>query len=105
MPKINTASFSFTGFNITVLEVGTNCPQGGDSGHGGRTIFRISDEASTDLRVRINDGIETHAQSVEIVLGGDSECASFIELLENGLAFLKNQYATNAKANRARSVD
>lgn len=34
--------------NILEIEAGTTGYQGGDSGHGGRTYFRIEDAASTD---------------------------------------------------------
>ena len=38
--------------NILEVEDGTTGYQGGDSGHGGRTYFRIEDAASTDMEVR-----------------------------------------------------
>ena len=38
--------------NILEVEAGTTGYQGGDSGHGGRTYFRIEDAASTDMEVR-----------------------------------------------------
>ena len=104
MPTITTTSFTVTSANITTVEVGTNCPQGGDSGHGGRTLFRIQDEAATDLRVRCDDGPETDANSIAIILGGDCECEAFIELLERGLAALKAQHAANQATKNTREV-
>ena len=36
--------------NILEVEAGTTGYQGGDSGHGGRTYFRIEDAGSTDMK-------------------------------------------------------
>jgi hypothetical protein len=34
----------FFGANCLRVTVGTNCPQGGDSGHGGRTVLILEDQ-------------------------------------------------------------
>ena len=59
--------------NILEVEVGTNGPQGGDSGHGCRTYFKLQDGASTDIRVRVNNGDWFYLMSegpIEIAFGG-----------------------------------
>jgi hypothetical protein len=85
--------------NILSYEVGTTGPQGGDTGHGGRTYFRISDDASTDMRciVKTHDG-KTHefdgaadVAQIEIMFGGDSELDTFIEALEFAAEKLRAQ--------------
>ena len=37
--------------NILEVEAGTTGFMGGDTGHGGRTYFRIQDEGSTDMKI------------------------------------------------------
>jgi len=96
MSKIPVAHETFTSANILSVTVGTNCPAGGDTGHGGRTIFRINNEAGTDLRISIDGGSFQDVNSFEIVLGGDTECATFIDALEFALKTLKTQIAANS---------
>jgi hypothetical protein len=52
MPKINIAEKVISGANILRVQTGTNCPQGGDSGHGGRTILRLRDAAGTAMQAK-----------------------------------------------------
>ena len=49
--KVTTWSREIVNCNILEVEAGTNGYQGGDSGHGGRTYFRIEDQGSTDIQV------------------------------------------------------
>jgi hypothetical protein len=83
---VPTARNTFTSCNIISVEVGTTGYMGGDTGHGGRTYLRITDEGSTDLRCRVeaNDGedYEAHrANRIEIMLGGDTELETFTQAL------------------------
>ena len=72
--------------NILRVAAGTNCPQGGEAGHGGKTIFRLSDEGATCMFVWINgEAYPADVHSVAIELGGDTECATFIEALKFAL--------------------
>jgi hypothetical protein len=78
--------------NILRVAAGTNCPQGGDAGHGGKTIFRLTDEGATHMVVRVNgEEYPADVHSVAIEVGGDTECATFIEALEFALPVLKRQ--------------
>jgi hypothetical protein len=95
MSKIAIFSKSIQNANCISVSVGTNCPAGGDSGHGGRTTFKIKNDASTDLRVAIGGMTPVEADSVEIILGGDTECETLIEALEFALDVLKKQHAAN----------
>jgi hypothetical protein len=94
MPKVQTYSRTITNANILKVTVGTNGPCGGDSGHGGRVVFRLEDEASTDIRVRV---IEPNGGNggVEIILGGDAEAETFIEALEWAAKVLRAQQKLN----------
>lgn len=76
--------------NILEIEIGTNGYKGGDSGHGGRTFFRLKNEACTDISIHKIDDDE-----VTIELGGDTELATFIECLEFALKTLKEQTKKN----------
>jgi hypothetical protein len=90
--------------NILEVEVGTTGHMGGDTGHGGRTYFRISDLASTDMRCKVSgysheekDYVYTEiedASSIEISFGGDSELDTFCEALRIGYDVLK-QHASS----------
>ena len=91
--KIETRKESMESCNILSVEVGTTGYMGGDTGHGGRTYFRISDDASTDMRCVVKthdgkahefDGVADVAQ-IEIMFGGDTELSTFIDAL--GFAF------------------
>jgi len=93
MPNIEVHTDEFTSANILQVEAGTNCPQGGDCGHGGRTLLRLIDQGGTNIRVKI-DGQEIRINdSIEIVLGGDCEHHTFVAALEFALKTYKQQYA------------
>jgi hypothetical protein len=77
---------------MMTVQAGTNCPQGGDSGHGGRTVFRIFDDGATDLRVRVNEEQEQQVRSIEIILGGDCEADCFAEALEFAARTIRGQF-------------
>jgi hypothetical protein len=80
--------------NILRVEAGTNCPQGGDAGHGGRTYFSLRDLGGTawQVRVRSSDGqtrVIEQPVSIEIVLAGDTEHETFTAGLEFALEALR----------------
>ena len=89
--KVETSIAEFTSCNIIEVEVGTNCPQGGDSGHGGKTYFRIEDLGSTDMSCIVTGQSCGNAGCIEITFGGDCECDTFIEALEWAVKKLKEQ--------------
>jgi len=104
MPNLEIHSMEFTSANILQIDVGTNCPQGGDSGHGGRTLLRLTDLGGTDIRVEV-DGIEIPiTKSIEIVLGGDCEHQTFIEAIEFALKIYRQQYAINQSRSKSEHV-
>ena len=74
--------------NMLEVEVGTTGHQGGDSGHGGRTYFKVENLSSTDMTVEA-DGSSCGDGKVEIMLGGDSELDTFCEALRIGYNVLK----------------
>ena len=75
--------------NVLSVEAGTNGFQGGDSGHGSRTYFRITDCGSTDIRVKTQgyDGDE----GFEVFLGGDCELETIIRALKFITKVLEDQ--------------
>jgi len=87
---------TFHSANILTIRAGTNTPQGGDTGHGGRTLLELQNEAATDMRVEIERdtvSAEPNAVSkVRIILGGDTEAKTFIGALEFALNTLKEQH-------------
>ena len=76
----------FLSCNILECEVGTNTPQGGDAGHGGRTIFTLRDLGSTgwELEVKDRNGkeFEIEPEEITIKLFGDTEAYTFIDALK-----------------------
>jgi hypothetical protein len=115
---IDTKKKEIVNCNIIEVEAGTNGYQGGDSAHGCRTVFRLTNRASTDMRltfhanyspngnIEMGDmelrgingtaGFDLEAEIVEISFGGDSELETFIEALEFAVETLKKQ-ANNGK--------
>ena len=66
--------------NVLEVEAGTTGFMGGDTGHGGRTYFRIEDTGGTDIQVR---PIGRYADGgFEVFLGGDCELETMIRALK-----------------------
>lgn len=77
--EITTYSREITSANILEIEAGTTGYMGGDSGHGGRTYFRIEDAGGTDIQVH---PIGRYAdEGFEVILGGDCELETMIRAL------------------------
>ena len=79
--EITTYSRDIYDCNILSVEAGTTGYRGGDSGHGGRTYFRIKAEGGPDMHV------ETHTDrygctEFEVTLGGDCELDTMIKALK-----------------------
>lgn len=84
----------YYGANLLEVSVGSNCPRGGDAGHGGRTYLRLTDNGGTAWEIRIEGGffqrrddsegeiIYEDPNSIKIVLGGDSEADTFLNCLK-----------------------
>lgn len=88
---------------ITECSISTNCPKGGDSGNGGRTIFELKDTGGTDLSVGFDDGdgdlIEfRNVKAVRIILGGDCEAENLCRLLRWAANELENMIEENTAA-------
>lgn len=67
--------------NILEVEAGTTGYMGGDTGHGGRTYFRIEDEGGTDMEVHTT--VDRYGCSrLEVILGGDCELETMIRALK-----------------------
>ena len=78
--EITTYTRDVVSANILTVEAGTTGYMGSDSGHGGRTYFRIEDQGSTDIQVlpigRYGD------EGFEVFLGGDCELETVIRALK-----------------------
>ena len=75
--------------NALKVEVGTNGYHGGDYGHGGRTYFRISNGASTDMQA--HSSCILNEEYVEVELYGDSELSTIITALKYIIWVLEEQ--------------
>jgi hypothetical protein len=84
--KMRSAKAEITLCNILEVEVSTNCPQGGDGGHGGKTELRFKDLAGTcmDLKVDRVSAVEEMSgiREVSLIFGGDSEAETLAQALE-----------------------
>lgn len=91
---VSTLKKEFIDCNSIEVEVGTTGYCGGDSGHGGRTYFRIKDLGSTDMSCRTKGRstyCEDYLNQIELMFGGDAEMETFIDALEFALETLKSQ--------------
>lgn len=70
-----------TSANILHVSAGTTGHRGGDSGHGGRTMFAIRNDASTDMSGSLNGQPMKSIDSVELVFGGDTELTTLCQAL------------------------
>ena len=75
------SNYQAQAYDILEVEAGTNGYQGGDSGHGGRTYFRIKDEGSTDMNIQTRSD-RYGGSEVEVILGGDCELETMIRALK-----------------------
>lgn len=99
--EIKTYGQEITSCNIIGVEVGTTGLMGGDTGHGGRTYFKIDDHASTDMRCHVKGysvkegkylDVEINDTSlVELIFGGDTELDTFCEALRIGYEVLNRE--------------
>lgn len=94
--EIRTYRKEFQGANCLVANVGSNCPQGGDSGHGGRTVMSFEDMGGSVLDVTVldengNEQKVVQASKVTLVFGGDSEHETAIRALEFMLGVLRKE--------------
>ena len=79
--EITTYTREVINANLLEVEAGTTGFMGGDSGHGGRTYFRIQDEGATDMRV--NSYVDRYGcRGFEVFLGGDTELTTMIRALK-----------------------
>ena len=79
--EITTYTRDVVSANILEVEAGTTGFMGGDTGHGGRTYFRIQDEGSTDMKV--NTYVDRYGGTgFEVFLGGDCELETMIRALK-----------------------
>lgn len=91
---LETLTAEIVSCNVLEIEVGTNGYQGGDSGHGCKTYFRMADLGGTDIEVKANKD-PLGQQEVVIELGGDSELSTFLESLKFAVKVLEDQIANN----------
>lgn len=79
--QITTFTRDVISANILEVEAGTTGYMGGDSGHGGRTYFRISNDFGTDIDVTpFTD--KYGCDGFEVTLGGDCELETIIRALK-----------------------
>ncbi|MDZ4252846.1 MAG: hypothetical protein U1A72_09790 [Sulfuritalea sp.] len=99
----------FFNANCLVAEAGSNCPKGGDAGHGGRTVVTFEDMGGTAMDVIVTNehGIETSAQAskVTLIFSGDAEHDTAIRGLEFILGVLKKDESILSVADRSKAVD
>ena len=79
---ISTYTREVVSANILEIEAGTTGYRGGDTGHGGRTYFRIQDAASTDMDIHVLRDRFGYATGFEVFLGGDCELETTIRALK-----------------------
>lgn len=92
-----------TGFCLVDIAAGTNCPQGGDAGHGGRTFLEVHQECGyVDVEVWINGKCERFygASGFRVMVAGDDECRWFARALSFGLECIRKSWPDILKDTR-----
>lgn len=92
--SIQVSSKTLESASFLTVQVGTNCPQGGDAGHGGRTVFRLRGD---NLEIRVDGEYLGELREVEILLSGDAECAVLIRALKHAVKILQLQTSEGSK--------
>lgn len=87
--KLNLKSAEISSANIINVSTGTTGYKGGNSSHGGRTLFEIKNITNTDMRVSINGSDLQDVEEVTIVFGGDCELDTFKDALLFGYRTLE----------------
>jgi hypothetical protein len=90
--------------NMLTVQAGTNCPQGGDSGHGGRSVLRFINDGATVLSVKVDGKEHEDVSEVELVFGGDTEAATLIEGLEFAARVLRGQFGAGKGTPKEESI-
>lgn len=108
--KITLYRKEFQNTNCLVAKAGSNCPQGGDAGHGGRTVLSFKDMGGTvlDVAVEDEDGHEHRIEQaawVSLIFSGDAEHKTAIQALEFILGVLKGDQAIQASADGSKVED
>lgn len=88
---------TFEGENALEVFAGTSAPQGGNTEHGAQTVLMISDLGNTAFRsIRVLARDEPEAPSgFAVILGGDSEAATFADALEFAAKTIRRQLRQN----------
>ena len=79
--EITTYTRDVISCNLLEVEAGTTGYMGGDTGHGGRSYFRIKDNGGTDMEV--NTSVDRYGcRSLEVFLGGVCELETMIRAVK-----------------------
>lgn len=89
---------TFVDFCIFEVEATTNAPCGGDSGHGGRTVVRITNHECTDMYDSWMDYDKTgDVRGIVLSFGGDAEACMLADALIWAGQKLHHQMEDNAQ--------
>ena len=97
MKPIQIRSHEITSACVLKVEVGTNCPQGGDAGHGGKTVLRFINLASTAMEVSADGCDAFEADTIEVCLYGDCAGECFVEALDFAVRTLRAQLGSTSE--------
>lgn len=87
----------FEGENTIEVFAGTSAPQGGNVEHGAQTVLMLNDLGKTaiqSVRILMQDG-DTLPSGFIVILGGDSEAATFADALEFAAKTIRRQLKEN----------
>lgn len=88
---------TFSHVCVLGVEVGTNTPRGGDSGHGGRTVVRLVNDAGCDMhKSTVNRNEQGDVTEIVLAFGGDAEA----HVLADALIWAGRQLKLQAEDNR-----
>ncbi len=79
------------------VEVGTNTPRGGDTGHGGVTVLVLRDLGGTDWKAKVSGegSVAGSPKELRIEFYGDAEAGNLVKALQFAIRVLELQSETN----------
>ncbi len=80
--------------------VETNCPKGGDAGHGGFTVIEFTDEGGTNMDAVVEKDSYGYVKNIRLVFKGDIELNLLLESLDFVSKELKRQLNNNLKRSK-----
>jgi hypothetical protein len=95
---------TFVHANLFKVQADTNCPKGGDAGHGGMTTVTLTDLGGSCIDIDVDGDLYDSPEMLTITVHGDAEMVTLADALEFAAKSLKEQAKKNSETLKAASV-